>query len=130
MTPPPVTPPPLPTVRRCPPSLIVALVMIGISVVWSLISSVVEQSGRGTNLCSVFLAFVLGVALWQGTRVGWVISLVFGVLWVLLAGVAFLVVDSGVGVISAVVGLVTGAVLVVMLLLPASREYCWGRKPL
>ncbi|EXG82280.1 hypothetical protein CryarDRAFT_3445 [Cryptosporangium arvum DSM 44712] len=132
---PPMTPPPLPTVRRRPASIAVAVLMIGLLVAHSAIAAVLavlnDSGGSGANIFTAFLAFVLGVALWQGTRVGWIIALAIGVIRLLLTGLAFLVDgdDPSGGWIFAVIGIVIGVLLVAALLLPASRDYCWGEKP-
>jgi hypothetical protein len=126
-----MTPPPLPTVRRRPASIVVAVLTIGLLVVWSVISAVLSGSGRGgANILGVFLAFVLGVALWQGTRVGWVLALALGVIRILLGGLLLVVGDDpDGGPALAAVEIVIGALLVGTLLLPGSRDYCWGEKP-
>ncbi|GAA3389103.1 hypothetical protein GCM10020369_37970 [Cryptosporangium minutisporangium] len=108
--------------------------MIGLLVVYSVIGAVLavlnDSGGSGANIITTFLAFVLGVALWQGTRVGWIVALAIGVIRLLLTGLAFLVGDDpNGGWIFAVIGIVIGMLLVVALLLPASRDYCWGQKP-
>ncbi|MFI5952861.1 hypothetical protein [Cryptosporangium sp. NPDC051539] len=127
-----MTPPPLPTVRRRPASIVVAVLTLGLSVAWSLVNAVVGEAGRGgLNVFTIFLTFVLGVAVWQGTRIGSGVALALGVLLMLLGGLNLVAGsdDSNVGRIVGAAGLAIGALLVVMLLLPASLEYCWGEKP-